>query len=156
MVQLKCPKCTKPINVPGPGKWKCSACSVVFNYGPPKVKPPAPVEPKRAPAPVAQPRPNFPMVCACPYCRAAVSAGAVKCPHCQEWLDEDYRPVNFDPGVAAVLSLIIPGAGQMYRGNIALGVLWLVIVPIGYVPFILPGFVLHIICIATATTRPRR
>jgi hypothetical protein len=34
-----------------------------------------------------------------------------------------------DPGLAAVLSLIIPGAGQLYNGRILAGILWLIITP---------------------------
>jgi TM2 domain-containing membrane protein YozV len=34
-----------------------------------------------------------------------------------------------DPGLAAVLSLIIPGVGQLYNGRILAGILWLIITP---------------------------
>jgi TM2 domain-containing membrane protein YozV len=34
-----------------------------------------------------------------------------------------------DPGLAAVLSLIIPGVGQLYNGRILVGILWLIITP---------------------------
>lgn len=33
------------------------------------------------------------------------------------------------PGVAAVLSFILPGTGQIYNGKFLRGVLWLVITP---------------------------
>ena len=32
-----------------------------------------------------------------------------------------------DPGLAAVLSAIIPGVGQFYNGRILAGILWLII-----------------------------
>ena len=32
-----------------------------------------------------------------------------------------------DPGLAAVLSLLIPGVGQLYNGRILRGILWLII-----------------------------
>ncbi len=32
-----------------------------------------------------------------------------------------------DPGLAAILSLIIPGVGQLYNGRILAGILWLII-----------------------------
>jgi hypothetical protein len=35
--------------------------------------------------------------------------------------------------VAAVLSLLIPGAGQMYKGRISLGLLWLVLTLFAYI-----------------------
>jgi TM2 domain-containing membrane protein YozV len=34
-----------------------------------------------------------------------------------------------NPGVAAVLSAIIPGVGQFYNGRILAGILWLIITP---------------------------
>lgn len=57
----------------------------------------------------------------------------------------------WSPGLAAVLSLLIPGMGQMYKGKVLEGVLWLLFTPIGYVLFIIPGLILHIICIITAS-----
>lgn len=60
-------------------------------------------------------------------------------------------PQAWSPGVAAVLSLFMPGVGQMYKGRVGEGVLWLIFTPIGYVLFILPGLILHIICIITAS-----
>ncbi|HKQ53046.1 MAG TPA: hypothetical protein VJT74_11790, partial [Pyrinomonadaceae bacterium] len=50
----------------------------------------------------------------------------------------------------AVLSLLIPGVGQMYKGRVGEGIMWLLFTPIGYVLFILPGLILHIICIIDA------
>ncbi|MEQ8836796.1 MAG: hypothetical protein RID07_08330, partial [Lacipirellulaceae bacterium] len=57
-----------------------------------------------------------------------------------------------NPGVAAVLSLVIPGAGQMYRGKIGEGFVWLVCVCIGYLLLIIPGLILHIFCIVYAAS----
>ena len=34
-----------------------------------------------------------------------------------------------DPGLATVLSLLIPGVGQLYNGRILRGILWLIITP---------------------------
>ncbi len=59
---------------------------------------------------------------------------------------------KWSPGLAAVLSLIIPGMGQMYRGRVLIGILWLLFVIIGYGFFFFPGFILHIICIVQAAT----
>ncbi len=53
-------------------------------------------------------------------------------------------------GVAAVLSLIVPGAGQMYRGNVNSGLKWFMLVPLGYFLFILPGLFMHIACVYRA------
>lgn len=59
---------------------------------------------------------------------------------------------KWSTGTAVLLSFIIPGAGQMYKGNIIQGILWLIITSIGYLFFVIPGIILHIICIATAAS----
>jgi len=59
------------------------------------------------------------------------------------------RPSN---GVAAVLSLFIPGAGQMYKGKVGQGIVWLICTIIGYIVFVIPGLVLHLICIFHAAS----
>jgi TM2 domain-containing membrane protein YozV len=56
----------------------------------------------------------------------------------------------WSPGVAAVLSLVIPGAGQMYKGQIGNGIVWLIGTVIGYFLFIVPGLLLHLLCIVGA------
>ena len=63
------------------------------------------------------------------------------------------RPAS--PGLAAVLSMLVPGAGQMYTGNIVSGLLWFMLVAAGYT-LILPGLLLHLICIATAAGSAHR
>jgi TM2 domain-containing membrane protein YozV len=50
------------------------------------------------------------------------------------------------------LSLVIPGAGQMYKGKVGVGLLWLVAVVIGYTAMIVPGVILHLICIFNAAS----
>lgn len=62
------------------------------------------------------------------------------------------RYQKWSPGVAAVLSFFIPGVGQIYKGDILSGILWLIIVPIGYFLLIVPGLILHLICIITAAS----
>lgn len=54
---------------------------------------------------------------------------------------------DFNQGAAAVLSLIIPGAGQVYKGQIFNGLFWFLMVVVGYVMFVVPGVILHIACI---------
>jgi TM2 domain-containing membrane protein YozV len=56
-----------------------------------------------------------------------------------------------DPALAAVLSLIIPGVGQLYNGRILAGILWLIITPgmwIGTGGLL--GWVCHVIAAYTA------
>ena len=36
---------------------------------------------------------------------------------------------RYKPGTAAVLSLLIPGVGQIYNGDILRGLFWLIITP---------------------------
>jgi hypothetical protein len=54
------------------------------------------------------------------------------------------------PAVAAVLSLVVPGAGQLYAGRPLGALFWFFIVSCGYLLLIFPGLVLHIMCIASA------
>ncbi len=60
---------------------------------------------------------------------------------------------EFNPGIAMVLSFLWPGLGQIYRGRLLRGLAWMVAVPIGYVCFIVPGLVLHLLCIILAGKR---
>ncbi len=59
------------------------------------------------------------------------------------------------PGLAAVLSLLLPGAGQLYAGRPVSAVLWFVLVMVGYVLF-LPGLLLHVFCIGSAAGAAHR
>ena len=59
---------------------------------------------------------------------------------------------DWQPGVAAVLSLVIPGAGQIYKGRIGAGLVWLICTVLGYVALVLPGIIIHIICIVNAAS----
>lgn len=59
---------------------------------------------------------------------------------------------TWNPGVAAVLSLLIPGAGQMYKGQVIRGLIYLFLI-LGVYVLILPiGAVLHIFCIIGAAS----
>ena len=60
------------------------------------------------------------------------------------------RPSN--PVVAAVLSMIVPGAGHLYAGRPLSAVIWFVVVSLGYLLLIVPGVVLHVLCIASAAS----
>lgn len=111
----------------------------------------------------------------CTQCRSGLivhqTAGVVTCPVCQRPTDvqQGFLLVNARPtmpppprppqcqkpqrqkgGAAPVLSFLIPGLGQMYKGHVLSGLLWFFAVFLGYVCFILPGFILHICCIVNA------
>jgi TM2 domain-containing membrane protein YozV len=58
------------------------------------------------------------------------------------------------PGAAAVLSLVIPGVGQIYNGDFLRGIFWLIVTPgmwIGTGGLL--GWVCHLIAAATAHHR---
>lgn len=73
------------------------------------------------------------------------------CPSCGESLPAP----SPSPVLAAILSFLIPGLGQMYRGDVATGFGWLIATLIGYVLLIVPGLVLHIWCIVSAARLSR-
>jgi TM2 domain-containing membrane protein YozV len=61
-----------------------------------------------------------------------------------------------NPALAAVLSAIIPGVGQLYNGRILAGVLWLIITPglwIGSGGTL--GWICHVIAAYTAYSYAR-
>jgi hypothetical protein len=103
----------------------------------------------------------------CPFCAEKINIAAIKCKHCGEHFNSENRQ-NFQqgptivipeskvrkwsPGVAALLSFLIPGAGQIYKGNVMSGILWLIFVVIGYAMLFIPGLILHLICIFAAAS----
>lgn len=111
----------------------------------------------------------------CPECNAKVSNSAPSCPGCGHPLASFTSPVSavaapaqtvsqvvnvqvgnqgvgkrWSPVVAALLSFIIPGLGQMYKGQIFNGIAWFVVVIVGYALLVVPGIILHLICILGA------
>jgi len=64
------------------------------------------------------------------------------------------RPM-YSPVLAAVLSVVLPGAGHMYSGRERAGVFWMIGTLCGYLALIIPGLILHILCIASAANVPR-
>lgn len=62
---------------------------------------------------------------------------------------------RWDPTVAALLSFIFPGLGQIYKGQPVNGIVWMIAVFAGYFFFVLPGLVLHLLCIIGAASGDR-
>ena len=47
------------------------------------------------------------------------------------------------PGIAAVLSVVIPGLGQVYNGRLLPGLGWFLAAGFGYWAILVPGFLIH-------------
>lgn len=60
------------------------------------------------------------------------------------------QTAGWNPAVAAILSLIIPGLGQVYKGQPINGVVWFVVVIAGYMMLLVPGVILHVFCVCGA------
>ena len=62
-----------------------------------------------------------------------------------------------NPGVAAVLSALIPGIGQFYNGDFLRGIFWLIVTPglwLGSGGLL--GWIFHVIAAMTAYSRAKR
>jgi hypothetical protein len=54
------------------------------------------------------------------------------------------------PGIAAVLSVLLPGLGQVYCGRLCAGAMWFLATAAGYSLVLVPGFLIHALCIWSA------
>ncbi|MEQ8847575.1 hypothetical protein [Botrimarina sp.] len=111
--------------------------------------------PEPEPPPATSPLDTKP----CPYCAETIKTAAKKCRFCGELLDHGLRLDRLEArggrgvsgsGLAMVLSFVVPGLGQVYNGKVLVGILWLLLVVIGYSAFVLPGLLLHICCVIHA------
>lgn len=50
-------------------------------------------------------------------------------------------------GVAMLFNIFWPGMGQIYQGRAFVGLCFMFATPIGYLCLIIPGLVLHLICV---------
>ena len=61
------------------------------------------------------------------------------------------RPIpSPNPGIAAVLSALIPGLGQVYVGRLGAGAAWFLATGFAYWAIFVPGFLVHALCIWSA------
>lgn len=110
----------------------------------------------------------------CQFCGEMVPPAAIKCRFCNEYLDgretpSAYAPqvlapapnvthvhaapvARWSPGVAAVLSFLIPGLGQIYKGQVLRGFFYMILVAAGYFALIVPGLILHLLIVIGAAT----
>lgn len=74
----------------------------------------------------------------------------------QQHLQQIQQWNNTTATQAALLSFFVPGLGQMCSGRVPAGLLWMMFTCLGYVCFIVPGIVLHILCVINAARQPRQ
>lgn len=68
----------------------------------------------------------------CPFCAETILLAAVKCKHCGEFVDGRAPDNSLSNGLAAVLSFVVPGLGQIYKGELLQGFLILLFLGGGY------------------------
>lgn len=56
---------------------------------------------------------------------------------------------------AALMSLLLPGAGQVYKGRVPAGVAWFVVIVASYAMVGLPALLVHLMCVVTAGSAAR-
>lgn len=54
------------------------------------------------------------------------------------------------PGLSAVLSVLAPGLGQVYNGRLLAGALWFLGTAFAYSAVLVPGFLIHAVCVWSA------
>ena len=93
----------------------------------------------------------------CPYCAEPVDIVARRCSWCGEYLDPILRgestPIHKEQPsrlFALFLSLLIPGLGQIYRGQYIAGLGWLLLTLFGYAFYLSAGLTFHALCALAA------
>lgn len=80
-----------------------------------------------------------------------------KCTDCHTCHDHSSCKANlvittkkYNSLLAVILSFIFPGLGQLYKGDVIAAICWFIATSAGYSFFVIPGFILHILCIIDA------
>lgn len=55
-----------------------------------------------------------------------------------------------DNSIAAIWSMMLPGLGQLMKGQVMPGIFWALAVGCGYFAFFWPGLIIHGLCILDA------
>jgi TM2 domain-containing membrane protein YozV len=78
-------------------------------------------------------------------------------PPLDRWDEPSCLPARApSPGIAAVLSVLIPGLGQLYTGRLAAAGLWFLGTSFAYWAVLVPGILVHAVCIWSAYDGARR
>jgi TM2 domain-containing membrane protein YozV len=62
----------------------------------------------------------------------------------------EYELRKKSPGLAAFISFLLPGTGQMYGGKVGKGIIWLLAGVLGYWLWVVPGIIIHLCCLVNA------
>ena len=108
----------------------------------PVVPPPVPPAEPVAARPMPQAAASDPRLVPAEHYGAGEQVTVINHPPVQRW----------SPALAAVLSFLVPGLGQFYKGQFINAIVWFFLVGVGYLALILPGMLLHFFCIVGAAS----
>ena len=109
---------------------------------PPAAPPPVPRVEREVARPTSASADGGPRMVPADYYSPGEHVTVINHPPTQRW----------SPALAAVLSFLVPGLGQVYKGQILNGIVWFFLVGVGYLALLLPGFLLHFFCIVGAAS----
>ncbi|WP_244603626.1 zinc-ribbon domain-containing protein [Methanococcoides sp. AM1] len=94
----------------------------------------------------------------CSNCGAEIDEKAVICPKCgvPTGTQDQMLQSPKNPGLAAVLSLLFSGLGQVYNGELRKGIGILVGVVVGWVTFLIPGLIISVYGVYDAYTTSKK